>query len=114
MKVNQPGLLAHVSGKSPEKQALRKTVADRNLYTINEARERLGGISRSFIYVLMTSGRLPSIKLSRRRFVSKEAIDAFVASAVGARVPVTVRPVKNSGATFATLRLPSSRSERRQ
>jgi excisionase family DNA binding protein len=114
MKLNQPRLAVDASGKLPKVRLAGKTVVDRNLYTINEARERLGGMSRSFIYTLITSGRLASIKISRRRFIPKDAIDAFVTGAAGARAPVRVQSMKSREPTFATLRLPSLRNDRRQ
>jgi predicted DNA-binding transcriptional regulator AlpA len=41
----------------------------RELYSIKEARELLGGISRNSIYELLRSGRLPSVVLGCRRFM---------------------------------------------
>jgi excisionase family DNA binding protein len=113
MKLNQPRLAVDASGQLPKVRLAGKTVVDRNLYTINETRERLGGMSRSFIYTLIASGRLASVKIGRRRFVPKDAIDAFVASAARTRMPVRV-PMKIREPTFATLRLPTARTDRRQ
>lgn len=46
----------------------------RELYSIKEARELLGGISRNSIYELLRSGRLPSVVLGCRRFIAAAAI----------------------------------------
>jgi excisionase family DNA binding protein len=54
---------------------------DRKLYTIDETRELLGGISRTTIYLLIGRGRLASVEIGRRRFISAEAISDFIASA---------------------------------
>ncbi|MBD8505523.1 helix-turn-helix domain-containing protein [Hoyosella sp. G463] len=54
------------------------------LHTIDEAREALGGISRSVIYSLINSGELASINIGRRRFVPDSAIADFIASKVDA------------------------------
>jgi len=43
---------------------------ERALYSIKEARELLGGISRNSIYSLMRDGSLPSVVLGCRRFIS--------------------------------------------
>jgi len=51
----------------------------KDLYTIEEARERLGGISRNTIYKLLRSGKLASVPIGRRRFIPGNAIESFVA-----------------------------------
>ena len=43
---------------------------DRDLYSIDEARERLGGISRNSIYQLLHKGQLASVRIGTRRLVS--------------------------------------------
>lgn len=50
----------------------------KDLYSIEEARELLGGISRNSIYHLLRDGRLASVPIGRRRFISGAAIDAFI------------------------------------
>jgi Helix-turn-helix domain len=52
---------------------------DRNLYSIAEARERLGGISRNSIYALLRSGELASVVLGCRRFITAVAIAELIA-----------------------------------
>ena len=51
---------------------------DRALYSIEEARARLGGISRSSLYAILRAGDLPSVVIGCRRFVSAEAIAALI------------------------------------
>ena len=51
----------------------------RELYSIKETRELLGGISRNSLYELLRSGRLPSVVLGCRRFVSATAIAELIA-----------------------------------
>ncbi len=46
----------------------------RSLYSIKEAQEQLGGISRNSIYKLLNEGGLASIILGCRRFVPATAI----------------------------------------
>lgn len=48
------------------------------LYNIEEARERLGGISRSALYDLLNAGRLRSVHVGKRRFVPASEITAFI------------------------------------
>lgn len=47
---------------------------DRALYSIQDARKLLGGISRNTIYQLLRSRRLASVIIGCRRFVSAGAI----------------------------------------
>jgi predicted DNA-binding transcriptional regulator AlpA len=51
---------------------------DRALYSIEETRVRLGGISRSSLYAMLRAGDLPSVVIGSRRFVSAEAIAALI------------------------------------
>ena len=47
---------------------------DRVLYSITDARELLGKMSRNMIYGLLRSGELPSVVIGTRRYISAEAI----------------------------------------
>lgn len=52
---------------------------DRALYSIQEARKLLGGISRNTIYRLLRTGELASVVIGCRRFISGAAIAELVA-----------------------------------
>jgi excisionase family DNA binding protein len=52
----------------------------RELYSIEDARFVMGGVSRATIYDLLNSGELPSVVIGRRRFVPAAAIAAFIAT----------------------------------
>jgi excisionase family DNA binding protein len=52
---------------------------DRALYSIQEARKLLGGISRNTIYRLLRTGELASVVIGSRRFISSAAIAELVA-----------------------------------
>jgi excisionase family DNA binding protein len=52
---------------------------DRALYSIQEARKLLGGISRNTIYRLLRTGQLASVVIGCRRFISPAAIAELVA-----------------------------------
>jgi len=52
---------------------------DRDLYSLTEARERLGGISRNSIYALLRSGELASVVIGCRRFIAASAIADLIA-----------------------------------
>lgn len=52
----------------------------RELYSIEEARSLLGGISRMTIYELLNGGELASLVIGRRRFIPAGAIAAFIAA----------------------------------
>ncbi len=45
---------------------------------VTEARQQLGGISRSTFYALVKEGELPLVKIGSRSFVQAEALDDFV------------------------------------
>jgi excisionase family DNA binding protein len=62
-------------------------VKDRDLYSIDEARERLGGISRNSIYQLLHKGQLASVIIGTRRLVSATAIDQLIANATTTTSP---------------------------
>ena len=51
----------------------------RELYSIEDARKLLGGIARNTIYELLRNGKLSSVEIGRRRFVSATAITEFIA-----------------------------------
>ena len=53
-------------------------MTDKDLYTVQQAMELLGGISRNTIYNLMRDGRLASVPIGRRRFIPARAIDEFI------------------------------------
>ena len=48
------------------------------LYSIQEARKLLGGISRNTIYQLLRSGELASVVIGCRRFISAAAITELI------------------------------------
>jgi len=50
----------------------------RELYSIEDARFMLGGISRATICDLLNSGELASVVIGRRRFIPAAAITAFI------------------------------------
>ena len=51
---------------------------DRTCLTPEEAAQALG-IGRTFMYSLLASGRIESIKLGRRRLIPTEALERLVA-----------------------------------
>jgi excisionase family DNA binding protein len=52
----------------------------RELYSIEDARFLLDGISRMTIYQLLNDGELASVLIGRRRFIPAAAIIAFIAA----------------------------------
>ena len=59
----------------------------KDLYSIEEARKLLGGISRNSIYHLLRDGKLASVPIGRRRLISGAAIEAFIAAATTTDAP---------------------------
>jgi Helix-turn-helix domain len=55
-----------------------EVMADRALYSIKEARQQLGGISRNSVYRLLNNGELASVIIGCRRFITSEAIAQLI------------------------------------
>jgi Helix-turn-helix domain len=75
---------------------------ERALYSIEETRARLGGISRNTLYAVLRDGSLPSVVIGCRRFVSADAIAAFIRNATTSVSPSedaarSRRPLVNAG-----------------
>ena len=60
---------------------------DRALYSIQESRRLLGGISRNTIYRLLRSGELPSVVIGCRRFIAAHSIEEIIGSATSRFCP---------------------------
>lgn len=73
------------------------------LYTIGEAMELLGKISRNSIYNLLRDGRLASLKIGRRRFIPPHAIKEFVDVSTNTDSPVGDVQVETSDTVFAAV-----------
>jgi hypothetical protein len=83
---------------------------DRTLYSIQESRRLLGGISRNMIYQLLRTGRLASVVIGSRRFISAEAIADLIERSTTTVSP-SLRATRRSAAPeqiTLPLRLPSS------
>ena len=52
------------------------------------------GVSRSYAYELLASGRLPSVKLGARRIITQSPAD-FLAEIAAAAEPSSGRPVRS-------------------
>jgi excisionase family DNA binding protein len=50
----------------------------RRLITVVEARNQLGGISRTTFYELVKAGELATVKIGRRTFVAASELDAYI------------------------------------
>lgn len=51
---------------------------DSILFSIQQTRERPGGISRSTLYNLLSRGELRLVKIGRRSFITSESLQDFV------------------------------------
>ena len=54
--------------------------AERLAYSVDEVAQIIG-LSRDLLYDQMRSGRLGSIKVGRRRIITRQQLDAFLARA---------------------------------
>ncbi|HQZ36178.1 MAG TPA: helix-turn-helix domain-containing protein [Ilumatobacteraceae bacterium] len=52
-----------------------------SLVPINEAANRLGGISREKLYGLIRAGELATCHIGRRRFIASDELDRFIRAA---------------------------------
>ena len=86
---------------------------DRALYSIKEARELLGGISRNSIYALMREGRLPSVVLGCRRFISGAAITELIDRST-TRVSPSLEDARSRASSQRALPLPLPTVTRRR
>jgi hypothetical protein len=86
------------------------SMQDRTLYSIQESRRLLGGISRNMIYQLLRTGRLASVVIGSRRLISAEAIADLIERSTTTVSP-SLRATRRSAAPeqiTLPLRLPSS------
>ena len=81
---------------------------ERDLYSIDEARERLGGISRNLIYEILRSGRLSSVVLGSRRFIPAAAIAQLIAQSA-----TTISPTEAAARSYIPTKQPIDISQRR-
>jgi excisionase family DNA binding protein len=54
------------------------TPNDRITYSIDDAHQLLG-ITRSALYLLMNAGEIASIKVGRRRLITRRTLEQFIA-----------------------------------
>jgi helix-turn-helix protein len=86
---------------------------DRALYSIQEARKLLGGISRNTIYHLLRTGELASVVIGCRRFIPSGAIADLVARSTTTVSP-SVASTRSRLTAQAVLPLPLPTSRRRR
>src|SRR5690242_9196318 len=79
------------SVRFPPKQPKVNAIMNRDMYSIAEARERLGGISRNSIYALLRSGELASVVIRCRRFITAAAIADLITKST-----TTVSPAQDA------------------
>jgi excisionase family DNA binding protein len=53
-------------------------MSGRLLYTIEGARQMLGGLARSYVYELLARGAIRSVKIGRRRMIARRDLEEFV------------------------------------
>jgi hypothetical protein len=90
---------------------------DRALYSIEETRARLGGISRNSLCAMLRAASLPSVVIGCRRFVSAEAIAALIKNSTTSisRSQDAVRsrhPLVDAGQAFPSTVRVSTRSRK--
>jgi hypothetical protein len=86
---------------------------NRPLHPIPEAQELMGDMCRNKIYHLMNTGELASVVIGCRRYISDEAIAAFIAKSTTTQSPAKDPARSRKTGKTATLPLsspPASRS----
>jgi excisionase family DNA binding protein len=97
------------------RQVAEVVMKDRDLYSIEEARERLGGISRNTLYEMLRKGELASVILGCRRFIAADAIAKLIKSATTTSSPAMDSTRSRKAAQqFLSLPLPASAKSRRR
>jgi excisionase family DNA binding protein len=88
----------------------------RELYSIEDARFLLGGIARKTIYDLLNNGDLSSVVIGRRRFISRAAVAAFIATSSTQTAPSERRATGKHRAIQIPLQLepPAAKHSRRR
>jgi hypothetical protein len=90
---------------------------DRALYSMEETRARLGGISRDNLYAMLRAGDLPSVVIGCGRLVSAEAIAALIRNSTTSINPSqdaarSRRPLVNTDQALPSSAIVSARSRR--
>jgi hypothetical protein len=88
---------------------------DRALYSIEETRARLGGISRNSLHAMLRAGSFPSVVIGCRRFVPTEAIAALISNSTTSVSPLqdavmSRHPLVNAGQALRSSPRVSARS----
>ena len=88
---------------------------DRDLYSIEEARARLGGISRNTLYQMLRKGELASVILGCRRFIAADAIAKLIRTSTTTNSPaVDSTRSRQAAQKFLSLPLPMSAKKPRR
>ncbi len=89
-------------------------MVERALYSIQDARKLLGGISRNTIYQLLRDGKLASVVIGCQRFVSGDAIAEFIERSTTTVSPsrASTRSPRTPAQNSLALPLPHSRRPR--
>jgi hypothetical protein len=88
---------------------------DRDLYSIEEARIRLGGISRNSLYQMLRKGELASVILGCRRFIAADAIAKLIRASTTTDSPaVDSTRSRQAAQKFLSFPLPTSAKKRRR
>ena len=103
--------LAHGTKASTRSLRTLATMDQPELYSIQEARKVLGGISRNTIYQLLRSGELASVIIGCRRFISAAAITELITRSTTTASPARVS-TRSRRKRQNTLPLPLPRAPR--
>ena len=53
-------------------------IPERRAYNVPEVAQLLGGVTERYVWTLLSTGELESVKIGARRLVPTEALDAFL------------------------------------
>ena len=74
------GRAAQAEERKEMPEATPRRVAERLAYSVDEAAQ-ITGLSRDLLYDQMRSGRLAYTKVGRRRIITRQHLEAFLAEA---------------------------------
>ena len=67
----------------------------RMMYTINEASEELGGMSRSTLYEEIKAGHIATVKVGRRSYIAHTELERYVTERQALRTPAPLDAVSS-------------------
>lgn len=72
-------IVAPMNGTERGTAPTHGSIPQRRAYNVPEVAVLLGGVTERYVWTLLSTGELESVKIGARRLIPAEAIDAFIA-----------------------------------